>query len=71
LQKLVLKCQRCCRRLHEDGGVVQVNSVMNFNDQLKTEEGCYTVVLNMPVFIVYTWKELNLLCCIFNHLKAC
>jgi len=44
---------------------------MNFNDQLKTEEGCYTVVLNMPVFIVYTWKELNLLCCIFNHLKAC
>ena len=50
---------------------MQVNSVMNFNEQLKTEEGCYTVVLKMPVFIVYTWKEPNLLCCISSHLKAC
>jgi len=52
-------------------GSCAINSVMNFNEQLKTEEGCYTVVLKMPVFIVYTWKELNLPCCIYNHLKAC
>ena len=50
---------------------MQLNSVVNFNEQLKTEEGCYTLVLKMPVFIVYTWKELNLLCCISNHLKTC
>lgn len=50
---------------------MEVNSVMNFNEQLKTEEGCYTEVLKMPFFIMYTWKAKNLLFCLNNLPKAC